>query len=277
VKLREMLPTREEWRRSIPSMLRGTAVGFPFGLIPGPSAVLSTFASYEVERRAARGARREEFGKGAIEGVAGPESANNAAASGAFVPLLGLGIPFAPPTAMLLGGFMIHGITPGPLLISQHPDVFWGLVASMYVGNVMLLILNLPLVGLFTSILRLPKDVLLTLIVVLAVVGVYSVSNSLFDLVVMVAAGAVGYLLRKFGLNPILLVLPLVIGDVMEQSLLQTILLSRGSPAYLLDRPITLVLLMLTLLVVALPPLLAARKVRFATLPGAVDQSSKQS
>ena len=258
VKLRDLLPTRQEWRLSWAPMLRGSLLGFPFGLIPGPCAVISTFASYELEKRIAPSARRALFGKGAIEGVAGPEAANNAAAGGAMIPLLALGVPFAAPTAMLLGGFTIHNITPGPLMMSQHPEVFWGLIASMYLGNVMLVILNLPLVGLFTSILRLPKDVLLALILVISVVGVYSVNNSLFDLGVMVVAGAVGYLLRKFGLNPTLLILPLVIGAILEQSLLQSILLSRGDVGYLLERPMALILLTLTVVVAVLPPVLAA-------------------
>ncbi|MCL5109780.1 MAG: tripartite tricarboxylate transporter permease [Chloroflexi bacterium] len=243
VRLRELLPTREEWGRSWVPMLRGTAVGFPFGLIPGPAAILSTFASYAVERRFSK--HPEEFGKGAIEGVAGPESANNAAAGGTLVPLLSLGVPFAPATALLLGAFIIHGIRPGPLLISEHPEVFWGLVASMYAGNVMLLILNLPLVGLFVSFLKLPRDILLTAIVLVSAVGVYSVNNSIFDLIVMLAAGLLGYAMRKFRLSPATLVLPLVIGGLMESSFMQMLLISRGDMGYLLTRPIALTLLVL--------------------------------
>ena len=245
VHLRELLPTREEWRRSFGPILRGTAIGFPFGLIPGPAAILSTFASYAVEKRVSR--HPEEFGKGAIEGVAGPESANNAAAGGTLVPLLSLGVPFAPPTALLLGAFIIHGIQPGPLLMREHPDVFWGLVASMYAGNVMLLILNLPLVGLFTSILRMPRDILLTLIVLVSVIGVFSVNNSVFDLVVMLATGILGYAMRKFRLSPATLVLPLVIGTLMEQSLVQALLISHGDFTYFLGRPIALLLLLVGL------------------------------
>ncbi len=265
VKLRELLPTAQEWKLSWPPILRATALGFPFGLIPGPCAVISTFASYELEKRLAPPDRRGEFGKGAIEGVAGPEAANNAAAGGALVPLLALGIPFAAPTSMLLGGFTIHRITPGLLMMTQHPEVFWGLIASMYLGNVMLLILNLPLlplIGLFTSILRLPKDVLLVLILVVSIVGTYSINNSVFDLIVMIAAGVIGYVLRKFGLNPTLLILPLVIGEILESSLLQTIILARGEPAYLLERPIALALLVLGAVVTVLPALLAALKLR---------------
>lgn len=253
VRLRELLPTREEWRRSVGPILRGTTVGFPFGLVPGPAAVLSTFASYALEKRIS--SRPEEFGKGAIEGVAGPESANNAAAGGTLVPLLSLGVPFAPPTALLLGAFIIHGIQPGPLLMAQHPDVFWGLVASMYAGNVMLLVLNLPLVGLFTSLLRLPQDLLLTLIVLISVIGVYSVNNSVFDLVVMLVAGLLGYGMRKFHLSPATLILPLVIGTMMEQSLVQTLLIGQGDLSYFLGRPIALTLLLAGLASLIVPVL----------------------
>jgi putative tricarboxylic transport membrane protein len=242
VRLRELLPTREEWRRSIGAMARGTAVGFPFGLIPGPAVILSTFASYALEKRVSRWPG--EFGQGAIEGVAGPESANNAAAVGAMVPLLALGVPFAPPTAMLLGAFTLHGIQPGPLLPTEHPHVFWGLIASLYLGNVVLLVLNLPLVGLFTSLLRMPRDVLLTLILLVSAVGVFTVNNSVLDLFVMVVMGVLGYVLRKFGLNPATIILPFVIGTVMEQSLVQTLLLARGRPGYLLERPIAFTLLL---------------------------------
>jgi putative tricarboxylic transport membrane protein len=213
--------------------------------------ILSTFASYALEKRVSR--RPAEFGHGAIEGVAGPESANNAAAGGAMVPLLALGVPFAPPTAMLLGAFTLHGIQPGPLLASEHPHVFWGLIASLYLGNVVLLVLNLPLVGLFTTLLRMPRDVLLTLIVLVSAVGVFSVNNSVLDLFVMVVMGVLGYVLRKFDLNPATIILPFVIGTVMEQSLVQTLLLARGRPHYLLERPIALTLLLAGALALAWP------------------------
>lgn len=251
VPLRELLPTREEWRRAIGAIARGTALGFPFGLIPGPAVILSTFASYALEKRLSR--RPEEFGRGAIEGLAGPESANNAAAGGAMVPLLALGVPFAPPTAMLLGAFTLHGIQPGPLLATEHPHVFWGLIASLYLGNVVLLVLNLPLVGLFTTVLRMPRDVLLALIVVVSAVGVFSVNNSVLDLFVMVAMGVLGYVLRKFGLNPAAIILPFVIGTVMEQSLVQTLLLARGRPEYLFERPIAVALLLAGAIALAWP------------------------
>jgi putative tricarboxylic transport membrane protein len=242
VPLRELLPTREEWRRARGAIARGTALGFPFGLIPGPAVILSTFASYALEKRVSR--RPEEFGHGAIEGLAGPEAANNAAAGGAMVPLLALGVPFAPPTAMLLGAFTMHGIQPGPLLATEHPHIFWGLIASLYLGNVVLLLLNLPLVGLFTAVLRTPRDVLLVVVVLVSAVGVFTVNNSVLDLFVMVIMGILGYLLRKFRLNPAAIILPFVIGTVMEQSLVQTLLLARGRPTYLFERPIAVALLL---------------------------------
>jgi putative tricarboxylic transport membrane protein len=272
VRLRELLPTREEWRRSLGPILRGTAIGFPFGLIPGPAAILSTFASYAVERRVSK--HPEEFGKGAIEGVAGPESANNAAAGGTLVPLLSLGVPFAPPTALLLGSFIIHGIQPGPLLMREHPDVFWGLVASMYAGNVMLLILNLPLVGLFVNILKMPRDILLTFIVLISAIGVFSVNNSVFDLVVMLATGILGYGMRKFRLSPATLILPLVIGTLMESSLMQTLLISRGDfVGYLLTRPIALVLLVLGISSLILPALWRLLRPGSTSLPLPAEQA----
>ncbi|MGQ0543863.1 MAG: tripartite tricarboxylate transporter permease [Betaproteobacteria bacterium] len=257
LRLRELLPSGEEARRSAGPMLRGAVVGFPFGLVPGPAVILSTFASYGLERRLSK--RPQEFGSGAIEGVAGPESANNSAAVGALVPLLSLGVPFAPPTAILLGAFVLHGIQPGPLLAVEHPEVFWGLIASMYAGNVMLLALNLPLIGLFVWLLRIPRDVLLALVVVLSFVGVYSVNNSTVDLYVMTAMGALGWGLRKFGLSPATLILPFVIGALMEKSLVQTLILARGDPGYLLTRPIALVLLALGIAALLGPALLSRR------------------
>ena len=192
VGFRGLYPSVVELRRSVMPIFRGSVLGFGIGLIPGPAPLLSSLASYTTERRLSR--YPEEFGQGAIEGVAGPESANNAATSGHLVPLLALGLPFGAAAAMLLGGFVAHGVTPGPLLMTQHPDVFWGLVASMYIGNAMLLILNLPLVPVFASITRTPMAILTPLVVTISVVGTYSINNRLFDVGVMLAAGGVGYL-----------------------------------------------------------------------------------
>jgi putative tricarboxylic transport membrane protein len=254
VKLRELLPTAQEWMRSFPPMLRGGVLGFVIGLVPGPAAVISTFASYALEKRISK--HPEEFGHGAIEGVAGPESANNAASAAAMVPLLALGIPFAPAAAMLLGALMIHGIQPGPLLIQQRPDLFWGVVASMYIGNVMLLILNLPLVGLFTNLLRLPKHTLTLLIAILCLIGTFAVNNSTLDLFVLITMGGIGYALRKlrFDLAPI--ILGLILGPIIETRLIQSLIATQGDVFPLLRRPITATLLGAGLLAILLPPII---------------------
>jgi len=253
VKLRDLLPTRAEWRRSAAPIARGSVVGFVTGLVPGPASVLATFISYALERRVSK--HPEEFGKGAIEGVAGPEAANNGATAGAMVPLLSLGIPFSPATAILLGALVISGIQPGPLLISQRPEVFWGVVASMYVGNAILLVLNLPLVGLFVSVLRLPQHVLATLVLLLCLVGAYSLNNSQLDLWVLVVFGVFGYGLRKLAIDPSPLVVALVLGPIMEKTLRQALFMERGDILSLVGRPLTATLLLLGTLALVGPPL----------------------
>ena len=258
VRLRELLPTPTEWKRSAWPIARGSVVGFLTGLIPGPGAVLSTFISYTLERKISK--TPERFGKGAIEGVAGPEAANNGATAGAMVPLLSLGIPFSPATAILLGALVITGIQPGPLLISQRPEVFWGVVASMYVGNFILLILNLPLVGLFVSVLRLPQHVLATLVLLLCLVGAYSLNNSQLDLWVLVVFGIFGYGLRKLSIDPSPLVVALVLGPLMEKTLRQSLFMARGDWLQIVGRPLTLALLLLGALALIAP--LIARLLR---------------
>ncbi|HEV8584062.1 MAG TPA: tripartite tricarboxylate transporter permease [Methylomirabilota bacterium] len=253
VRLREMFPTREEWRRSAAPIARGSVVGFLTGLIPGPAAVLSTFISYALEKRVSK--RPEEFGKGAIEGVAGPEAANNGATAGAMVPLLSLGIPFSPATAILLGALVIQGLQPGPLMISQRPEVFWGFVASMYIGNFLLLILNLPLVGLFVSVLRLPQHVLATLVLLLCLVGAFSLNNSFLDLWILVTFGVVGYVLRQLRIDPSPLVVALVLGPMMEKTLRQSLFLTQGSVVEMLARPLTAAILIVPAAVLLGPPL----------------------
>jgi putative tricarboxylic transport membrane protein len=253
VKLRELLPTRPEWRQSAAPIARGSVVGFFTGLVPGPASVLATFISYTLERKVSK--TPERFGQGAIEGVAGPEAANNGATAGAMVPLLSLGIPFSPATAILLGALVITGIQPGPLLISQRPEVFWGVVASMYVGNLILLILNLPLVGVFVSVLRMPQHVLATLVLLLCLVGAYSLNNSQLDLWVLVAFGVFGYGLRQLRIDPSPLVVALVLGPLMEKTLRQTLFMERGDLLAVLGRPLTLTLLLIGVLAVAAPAL----------------------
>lgn len=251
VRFRELFPSLAEWRRAFPPMFRGGAMGFVFGLIPGPAAILSTFASYGLERKLSR--NPEEFGHGAIEGVAGPEAANNAATAGSMVPLLALGIPFAPPAAMLLGALTIHGVQPGPLLMAQQPEIFWGVVASMYIGNAVLLILNLPLVGVFANILRIPQHLLMALILVLCLVGTFSVNNSLLDILILIGMGGVGYILRKLGFDMAPLVLALVLGPTLEKTFRQSLFMVRGEVWELISRPATAAMLAAGAAFVVLP------------------------
>lgn len=263
VRMRELYPTRAELGRAVPAMFRGGSIGFFLGLTPGPSGVLSTYASYWMERRISK--HKDEFGKGAIEGVAGPESANNGASGGAMVPLLVLGIPFAAPTALLLGGFTVHNIIPGPLLIQQQPTLFWALVAGMYVANVLLLVLNLPLVGMFVQLLRIPRDILVSFIVLIAVLGTFATRNSMFDVVVLVAMGLLGYLMVKASLPRATLILAFIIGPLLESSLVQTLNLAQGDPGYIFTRPIAATLLGLTALALLAPPMFVAIKRRRAS------------
>jgi len=236
-RLRDLLPSRREWREANWPIWRGTVLGFLIGIIPGSAHVISTFVSYALERKVSR--HPEEFGKGAVAGVAGPESANNAATSGAFVPMLALGVPGVPIAALLLAAMMIHGVTPGPLLIKNDPRLFWGFIASMYVGNVILLILNLPLVGLFVNLLRVPYPVLYPAILVCSIVGVYAVSSSVVDVWIMLGAGVVGYGLRKLEFETAPIVLGLVLAPMVELSLRQSLSMSDGHYGIFLTRPIS--------------------------------------
>ena len=251
VRFRELYPSRKEIKRSVAPIARGSVLGFLIGLLPGPAATMAAFASYGMERRLSK--HRNEFGQGAIEGVAGPESANNAAAGGAMIPLLSLGLPFTPTTAVLLGGMLLHGITPGPLLLRDRPDVFWGVIGSFYLGNMMLLILNLPLVGFFAKIVRIAPRYLMPVVLVLCVIGAYGDNGNLFDVWVMLGAGIVGYIMRKYNYEPAPLVVGLVLGPVMERSLRQTLIISRGNMSGLLDSPICLALWLIILLTAILP------------------------
>jgi putative tricarboxylic transport membrane protein len=240
-RLRELWPSRDEWRQSGLPIARGSVLGFVIGIIPGSAHIISSFLSYALERRISK--TPEEFGKGAVAGVAGPESANNAASTGAFVPMLALGIPTGPVTAVLIAALLIHGIPPGPTLVSDHPNLFWGFIASMYVGNLMLLALNLPLVGVFVNLLRIPYAYLYPLIIMFCVIGVYEVNNSIVDVWIMLIMGVVGYALKKFGFDPAPLVLGLVIAPILEMSLRQSLIMSDGAWMIFLQRPIALALL----------------------------------
>jgi putative tricarboxylic transport membrane protein len=251
VKFREMLPTRKEWRRSVPPMFRGSFIGFLIGLIPGPAPMISTFVSYIAEKKISK--HPEEFGQGAIEGVAGPESANNAAVGGAYVPLLALGIPFTPAMAMVLGALMLHNITPGPNLILEKPDLFWGVIASMYIANFMLLLLNLPMVNIFVNILRTPKQILLPVIVMLSLVGVYSVNSSLIDLLIMGLCGIIGFMFKRVGFQPAPLIIAMVISPMLENSLRQALLISGGDLGAVIWRPICGALYLIALGILVAP------------------------
>jgi putative tricarboxylic transport membrane protein len=256
-RLRELLPSRQEWREARGPIARGTVLGFLIGILPGPGHVISSFVSYAVERRLSR--HPERFGQGAVEGVAGPESANNAATSGAFVPMLALGLPSGAIPAIMMAAMMIHGLAPGPLLIQQQPELFWSFIASMYVGNVVLLILNLPFVGIFVNLLRIPYSFLYPSILAFATLGVYAVNNSVVDVWIMAAMGLLGYLLRKFDFELAPIVLGLVLAPMLELSFRQSLAMSAGSYAVFVTRPIATVMLVvgLALLLLGLRPVLA--------------------
>jgi len=224
--LRELVPTRREAAEAVGPTLRGSGIGFVFGAIPGVSHIVSTFVSYAVEKKLSK--HPEQFGEGAVAGLAGPETANNATTGSSLIPLLVLGIPAIPSTAILLSALQNHGVQPGPLLLVEHPEIFWGLIASMYIGNLILVFLNLPMVGLFVRLLRAPMYILAPLVVLVCAIGVYSVRAEPLDLAVMVVAGAVGYLLRRFGYDVAPLLLAVVLGDRMETGLRTALNISAG-------------------------------------------------
>jgi putative tricarboxylic transport membrane protein len=249
-KIRGLLPTLRDWRDSALPMLRGSALGFGLGILPGGGPVTAAFVSYAVERKVSR--HPEKFGTGMIAGVAGPEAANNAAVAGSMIPMLSLGIPGNAVTALLLGALIIHGVQPGPMLMTQHPEIFWGVIASLYVGNVILLVLNLPLIGLWVQFLRIPYRILFPLILLLAVVGTYAANLNIFDVWVMIAFGVVGYLLVKLGYELAPFVLALVLGPLFEQSLRQSLIMSSDNWLIFFTRPISAGLLALAVLLLTL-------------------------
>jgi len=245
-KIKGVLPNLKDWSDSIGPIFRGTFLGFFLGILPGGGALVSSFLSYALEKKLSK--HPEKFGKGAIEGVAGPESANNAGSVGAFVPLFTLGIPFNAITALLLGALMIHGLQPGPLLIQEHPDIFWGTIVSMYIGNLMLLVLNLPLIGLWIKLLKVPYRILFPLILFFCLIGSYSVDNSTFDVFIMIIFGIIGYLFRKFKYEPAPLVLAFILGPMLENSLRQSLLMSQGRVSIFFTRPISVLSLIIAVL-----------------------------
>ena len=241
ITLRSMLPSREDVRQSVRPMLRGSGIGGFMGALPGAGPSIAAFMSYAVEKKVAKDPSR--FGKGAIEGVTAPESANNAAAQTAFVPTLSLGIPGDAVMALMLGALIIHGIQPGPMLMTAQPELFWGLIVSFAIGNIMLVILNLPLVGIWVSILRIPYHVLYPAILVFICLGVYSVNNNVFDVYMTAVLGVLGYVLLKLRFEPAPLLLGFVLGPMMEENLRRAMLLSRGDPSTFIERPISAVVL----------------------------------
>ena len=227
-KVKNLLPTLQDWIESKWAIVRGTIIGFFLGILPGGGAMIASFASYAIEKRCSK--TPEKFGTGMIAGVAGPETANNSATGGAFVPLLTLGIPANAVMAVMMGALMIHGIQPGPTLIDQYPNLFWGVMTSMYIGNAMLLILNLPLIGIWVRVLRVPYGILFPLIMLFCLIGAYTMKNNVSDMFVMIIFGIVGYLMRKYKYDAPPLVLALVLGPMMEESLRKSLLMSQGSP-----------------------------------------------
>jgi len=248
-RITNVMPSAADLRESLPAILRGTGVGFFLGLLPGCAPSVTTFLAYDVEKKVAK--RPERLGRGAMEGVAAPESANNATSSAGFIPLMALGIPASPPLALLLGGLMVYGFTPGPLLFERNPQFVWTVIASLYIGNVILLILNLPLIGMWVRITRIPYGILGPVILLLAFVGTYSVRNNLFDVLVSLVFGCVGYVLRKYQWPLAPFLLSYILGPLLEKNLLQSLSMSGGSPAIFVSRGLSLALLVLAALLLA--------------------------
>ncbi|UDQ90344.1 tripartite tricarboxylate transporter permease, partial [Xanthobacter autotrophicus] len=263
-KVKSLMLTKEEFKRIIAPVLRGTALGSFLGILPGGGAMLSSFASYSIEKKLSR--HPQEFGRGAIEGVAGPESANNAGAQTSFIPMLTLGIPSNPVMALMIGALIIQGITPGPNVVTEKPDLFWGVIASMWVGNFMLVLLNLPLIGMWVKLLTVPYHVMFPAIIAFCCIGVYSVNNNVFDVYTMALFGLLGYALVKLDCEPAPLLLGFVIGPMLEEYLRRAMLISRGDPTVFVTRPISAVLLLLALaalVVVLLPSVQKGREEAF--------------
>jgi putative tricarboxylic transport membrane protein len=236
-KIDHLLPNTQDWKDSAKPIMRGTLIGSVLGIIPGGGVILSSFASYSIERKLSR--HPERFGKGAIEGVAGPEAANNAAAQCGFIPLLTLGIPANVTTALLLGALIVTGVQPGPMLIKTHPDLFWGTIASMYIGNGMLLILNLPLIGLWVKVLMIPYSLLFSLILLFCLLGVYIPNSSIAEIWIMILFGGIGYIFKKIDYEFAPLVIAMVIGPIFENAFRQSLIMSQGKFSIFFTRPIS--------------------------------------
>ncbi len=263
-KIRHLFPSVLDWMQAKGAILRGTVIGFALGILPGGGPTISSFISYAIEKKVSK--TPDRFGRGAIEGVAGPESANNSASSASFIPLFTLGIPSNIIMALLFGALVIHGMQPGPLLMKEHPELFWGVVSSMYIGNVMLLILNLPLIPIWVQVLKVPYRILFPLIILFCIIGAYSLNNSIFDVFVMFIFGIIGYLFRKFGYEGAPLLLAFILGPMLELNLRQSLILSKGSLLVFLSRPISAIALILAIMlfVISLIPLLTKGRARLS-------------
>jgi len=256
--LSHLFPSRQDWKDSIMAIVRGTFLGFFLGILPGGGAIISSFAAYAVEKKISR--HPEKFGHGAIEGVAAPESANNSAAQGAFIPLLCLGIPSNVVMAILLGGLLIQGVKPGPLLMNDNPALFWGVIGSMYVGNLILLGLNLPLIGLWVQMLKVPYPILFPIILIVCIIGCYSLNYSLVEAAVMCLFGVVGYLLKKLEYEGAPLILAFVLSPMLENALRQSLIMSQGSFSIFFTRPISLIFILLAFMLLLSPVIPGFRK-----------------
>jgi len=248
-KISNLLPNKEDWKRSIFSILRGSAIGFFACSMPGAGATVASMLAYATEKKISK--YPEKFGTGVIEGVAAPESANNAATGGAMIPLLVLGVPGSGTAAVMMGALLIHGMRPGPLLFEKHPDFFWAVTASMYIGNIMLLILNLPFVGIWARMLKIPHSILIPLILAISTVGVFTVNNNLVEVWIMLLFGIIGYFMKKFGFPPAPVILALILTPLMENALQQSLQMSHGNFAIFFTRPISLILLSVAILSLA--------------------------
>jgi putative tricarboxylic transport membrane protein len=243
--------TGEEFRRSVGPWFRGSGLGFFIGSLPGAGATIASFITYAVEKRVSK--NKAEFGKGAIEGVAGPEAANNAAAAGHLVPLLGLGIPGSGTTAVMLAAFQIYGLQPGPLLFTSRPDLVWGLIASLYLANVMLLVLNLPLVGLWVKLLDIPKPLLFAGIIVVSAIGVYSLNRNAFDLALVFFLGVLGYVMKRYDYPLAPVILGIVLGPLIDNNFRRSMIMTDGNIVQLLTRPATLGILLVAIAFFVIP------------------------
>jgi TctA family transporter len=262
-KITNLMPTREDWRRIVPPILRGTGIGSVLGILPGSGSILGSFAAYAIEKKVSKNS--EEFGYGAIEGVAAPESANNAGAQTSFIPMLTLGIPANPVMALMIGAMIIQGIAPGPAVITEQPELFWGIIVSMWIGNLFLVVLNLPLIGMWVRLVSVPYQFLYPAILVFCGIGVFSLNNTEFDVFLMAIFGVLGYLFVKLDCEPAPMLLAFILGPMMEEYMRRALLLSRGDPTIFIRRPISAAMLALGLLAIVVASLPAIYKKREET------------